>query len=314
MPNAPGYSNQVATKARQNRQLRADITGWALVSPWIIGFLVFTLGPIVASLVISFTDWNLLSPPHFVGMANYRQMLFHDRLVWKSLGVTVTYSIVSVPLHLLLGFLLALVLNRKLRGLTIWRTIYYLPTLVSGVAVALLWRWIFNPDFGILNSVLHFIPGIPRFDWLGNPNLVIGSLILMSLWSVGGSMIINLAGLQRIPTYLYEAARIDGASPFRQLVHITVPMMSPVLFFNLIVGLIASFQTFTSAYVMTGGGPNKASLFYMLYLYFKAFQDFEVGYASALAWCLFLLMLLLTLVVFLSARYWVYYDGEENGA
>ncbi|MDB5085044.1 MAG: carbohydrate transporter rane protein 1, family [Bacilli bacterium] len=295
------------------RKLKANLVGWLMASPWIIGFLVFTLGPTLGSLEISFTDWNLLSAPNYVGMSNYIKMA-NDPLIKHSVWVTTYYSVVTVPLHLIIGFLLALFLNRQIKGMTLWRTIYYLPTIISGVAVSLLWKWLFNPDFGVLNDLTGLVFHIGKFDWLGNETLVIPSLILMSLWSVGGSMLIYLAGLQNIPTELYESAQLDGAGGFKQLLYITLPMMTPVLFLNLIMGIISSFQTFTSAFVMTGGGPNHASLFYMLELYFNAFQDFHMGYASAMAWVLFVYILILTLLVFVSGKYWVYYEGGERPA
>lgn len=294
-----------------SRARRENWTGWLMASPWIIGFLLFTLGPIVISVVISFMDWNLLAKPKYVGLYNYKKMLFQEPQVWKSVWLTTYYSIVSVPLLLISGFLLALMLNRKIKGLSFWRTVYYLPSIISGVAVSLLWEWVFSTDFGILNYLLHFI-GVNKINWLGSEHWVIPSLIMMSLWTVGSSMVINLAGLQNIPTSLYEAAKVDGAGSFKQLLHITVPMMTPIIFLNLVTGLIHSFQTFTNAYVMTGGGPNKASMFYMLYLYINAFESFNMGYASSLAWMLFVYILFLTLIVFISGRYWVHYEGGDG--
>lgn len=296
----------------RKRRRMANLIGWTMVSPWLFGFLLFTLGPILISIVISFTHWNLLSPPVYAGLDNYRKMLFEDPQVWKSVWLTTYYSVVSVPLLLVLGFLLALLLNRNIKGLSFWRTVYYLPTIISGVAVSLLWEWIFSADFGVLNYLLGLFFGIDRINWLGSADWVVPSLILMSLWTVGSTMVINLAGLQNIPTSLYEAAKVDGAGAFRQLISITIPMMTPIIFLNLIVGLIHSFQTFTNAYVMTGGGPNKASMFYMLYLYINAFESFNMGYASALAWMLFSYIMILTLIVFVSGKYWVHYEGGDG--
>jgi multiple sugar transport system permease protein len=299
----------MSTTTRNQR--RQNWTGWAMASPWIIGFLLFTLGPIILSLVVSFTEWNLLNAPKFIGLDNYKKMMFEDPKVWKSVAITTTYSFISVPLHLILGLMLAILLNRKIRGLKFWRTIYYLPTIISGVAVSLLWQWVFSPDFGVLNYMLSLIGFKEKINWLGDEGLVLPSLILMSLWTLGSSMVINLAGLQNIPTSLYESAKVDGANRFQQIMHVTVPMMTPIIFLNLVTGLIASFQTFTSAYVMTGGGPNEASLFFMMYLYFNAFEFFKMGYASALAWMLFLYISLLTALVFISGKRWVHYEGEE---
>jgi multiple sugar transport system permease protein len=308
----PAIDATLRVKRTKKRVILENLTGWAMASPWIAGFVLFTLVPIVLSLLVSLTDWNLLSPPRFVGLENYRKMLLNDPQVWESVRITTYYSLVSVPLHLALGFFLALLLNRNIKGLGIWRTIYYLPTIISGIAVSLLWEWIFSPDFGILNFFLNLFFGIGKINWLGHEQLVIPSLILMSLWTVGSSMLINLAGLQNIPTVLYEAAKVDGADGFRQLIHITIPLMTPTIFLNLIIGIISSFQTFTTAYVMTGGGPNKASMFYMLYLYINAFESFKMGYASALAWMLFLYVMLLTLVVIVSGKYWVHYEGGDD--
>lgn len=299
-------------KARNRRRFRETVTGWLMASPWIIGFLLFTLIPIIMSFVLSFMDWNLLSPPKFIGLDNYKKMLVQEPQVWKSVWITTYYSIVSVPLHLGLGFLLALLLNRNIKGLSFWRSIYFLPTVISGVAVSLLWQWLFSKDFGLFNYITKTVLHMGAVNWLGDERTVIPSLIFMSLWTVGGSMITNLAGLQNIPTALYESADVDGAGRIKQMIHITIPMMTPIIFLNLVTGLIQSFQTFTNAYVMTGGGPNKASLFYMLYLYTTAFEDFKMGYASSLAWMLFLYILILTLIVFISGRYWVHYEGGDG--
>jgi multiple sugar transport system permease protein len=289
---------------------RQNVMGWLFAAPWLIGLVAFNLAPIVMSLSISFTDWNLLSPRQFIGAANY-QKLVADPAVYQSLRVTLTYAVMSVGMQLFVGFWLAVLLNRKLRGIVLIKTIYYLPSILSGVAVAMLWFWLFNNDFGLFNHVLSIF-GLPPVGWLTNRRVVLFSLALMSLWGVGRSIIINLAGLQSIPTTLYEAARIDGASTLRSHLAITIPMMSPIIFINLVMGLIGSFQTFTNAYLMTDGGPGGESRFLMLYIYFKAFQDFQLGYASALSWLLFVLVLAITLLVFWSGRYWVYYEGRSN--
>lgn len=239
-------------------------------------------------------------------------MLFNDPNVWHSMGITILYAVVNVPLTLALSFILALLINRKIRGVSLFRTIFYLPTIISGVAVGLLWTQIFNPDFGILSLITEKLFGISGIQWLNDPKLVLPSLILVSLWGLGRSMIINLSGLQSIPTELYESASIDGCTGLRSVFRITIPMMTPTIFLNLITGIIGAFQTFTNAYVMTSGGPNKASLFYMLYLYQNAFKNFRMGYASALSWLLFLVVLVLTYVVFWSSNRWVYYESGEG--
>ena len=264
----------------------------------------------IASLVISFTNWDLITPPQFVGAQNFAAM-FNDNLVWKSLQVTTVFAVVSVPLAIAFGLGLALLLNAPIRMQRFYRTAFYLPSVLSGVAVALLWRWLFSTEFGLFNAMLATI-GIRGPSWLGDPQWALPSLILMSLWGVGAGTIIYLAGLQGIPTDLYEAAEVDGANGWRQFWNITVPMMTPVLFFQLVTGIIFALQVFTQAFIMTSGGPNNATLFYLLYLYRNAFEYFRMGYASALAWVLFIFILILTLALYRSSNYWVYYEGEEK--
>ena len=300
-----------AHRPRQWRKFLAkNRDGWLFASPWIIGFVLWTLGPMLASFVLAFTEWDLFSPARFVGLENVADML-RDDLVIRSLTVTTIYAITSVPLHILFGMALALLLNTRIRGLRFYRTAFYLPSVLSGVAVALLWRWLFSPEFGLINSMLSSI-GIQGPSWLGDETWALPSLVLMSLWGVGAGTIIYLAGLQGIPTDLYEAAEVDGARGWDRLIHITIPMMTPVLFFQLVVGIIGALQIFTQAYIMTNGGPNNATLFVILYLYRNAFQYFRMGYASALAWVLFIYILLLTLLVYRSSTSWVYYEGETR--
>lgn len=287
---------------------REAIEGYIAISPWIIGFIVFVGGPIVASLVLSMTEWNLIEAPIFVGLANFRE-LFNDPLFWKALRVTCIYTFSAVPLGILIGFLLALLLNQKVAMLALWRTIYYIPAVVSGVAVATVWIWILQPDFGVLNTLLRAV-GIEGPNWLFSQTWVIPSLVLMSLWGVGGGLIIYLSGLQGIPTEIFEAAQMDGANALQRLWSITIPMMTPVLFMQLVTGLIGSFQVFTNAYIMTSGGPGNASLFYVLYIYRNAFQYFRMGYASALSWILTIVIVLTTFLVFWSSKYWVHYDVD----
>lgn len=272
-----------------------SLLGWMMALPWIIGFVVFTAGPMIASLVLAGTSWDLISPPEWVGAANIKKMFWEDELPLHALRITITYSLMALPLHLFFGVSLAMLLNTKIRGLAVLRTIYYLPAILAGVAVALLWRWIFSPEFGLLNLALSWV-GIQGPAWLADRTWVLPSFVVMSLWSVGGSMVIYLAGLQGIPTDLYEAAEIDGANWFQRIRNVTLPMLSPVIFFQLVMGIIHAMQIFTQAFIMTDGGPANASLFYMLYLYRQAFQFFNMGYASALAWVLFLCILLLTLL------------------
>ncbi|MBP3967132.1 sugar ABC transporter permease [Paenibacillus sp. DLE-14] len=257
------------------------------------------------------TDWDLLTPSKWIGAENYNTLL-HDKKFWISLRVTVIYVVTAVPLGIVFGFSIALLLNQKIKGLSIWRTIYYFPAILSGVAVSLMWMWVLNPDFGVINLLLSYV-GIQGPGWIASPTWALPSLVIMSIWGAGGGMIIYLAGLQGIPTELYEAAEIDGCSKWKKLWKITIPMMTSVIFFNLIIGMISAFQTFTEAYVITNGGPDNATLFYAMYLYQNAFKFFKMGYASALAWVLFLIILFMTLLLFATSRRWVYYaSGEEH--
>lgn len=289
-----------------------EIAGWLMASPWILGILIWILGPFAAAAYLSFTDYDILSRSNFVGLDNFRTMLTDDPLFWKSMWVTTVYSFVSVPLQIILGLFLALLLNTKIRGLAWFRTAYYLPTVLSGVAVSFLWIWVFSADWGVLNYVLSWF-GIRGPNWLTSERWALPALILMSLWGVGGGMVIYLAGLQGVPSELYEAAEVDGANPWRKFWHITLPLISPVILFQLIMGIIGALQTFTQGYVMTQGGPNSATLFYVLYLWRNAFERLQMGYASALAWAIFAYILILTLLVLRSSGTWVYYTGEVKG-
>lgn len=283
---------------------------YLFLAPWIIGFVAFQIGPILASLGLSFTEWEIISRPKFIGLENWRRV-FQDPLFWQALKVTAIYTAGAVPLGLVASLALALLLNANVRGMALFRTICYLPSVTSGVAVALLWIWIFTPDFGLLNYALRLF-GINGPRWLFDPNWVLPAFILMSLWGVGGSMLIYLSGLQSIPTILYEAVEIDGANKWQKLRHVTVPMLTPVIFFNLIMGVIGSLQVFTSSFIMTNGGPGYASLFYVLYLYRCAFQFFRMGYAASLAWILLIVIAALTFVLFRTSG-WVYYESAIPG-
>ena len=287
------------------------VLAWAMVSPWLIGFFLLTAFPMVASLALSFMDWDMLSPPRWTGLANYEKLFLTDPLPLHSLKITVIFSLVSIPLNIVFGLAIAMLLNTNIRGLSVFRTIYYLPAILSGVAVAILWQWIFSTEFGLLNTALRLF-GIEGPAWLGSKIWVIPAFVVMRLWSVGGGMVIYLAGLQAIPTDLYEAAEIDGANWHQRILRITLPMLSPTIFFQLITGVIFSMQIFTETFIMTNGGPANASLFYMLYLYRQAFQYFKMGYASALAWVFFVVILLLTLILFATAKFWVYYEAESD--
>jgi multiple sugar transport system permease protein len=292
--------------------------GLAFISPWIIGFLVFTAGPMLASLLISFHSWSLLTAPEWVALENYQRILAEDPLFVTSLWNTAYYVALSVPLGIVVSLGLALILNRRLPGMGVFRTIVFLPSITNVVAVSVLWLWIFNPEYGLLNAGLRLV-GIDGILWLQSERWAKPALIVMSLWGSGGSTIIFLAALQGIPAELYDAASLDGAGQYRRFLHITLPMISPAMFFSLVIGIIGSFQVFAQAYVMTGsaqpgaeGGPNNATLFLVLYIYKKAFQEFKMGYAAALAWLLFFIILAFTLLQKRLGERWVYYEAGER--
>ena len=288
---------------------RRNVVGYIFIAPFILGFLFWFLIPALTSVWLVFQDWNMIRPPEFVGLDNFKKIA-SDKLFWQALKVTTLYTVISVPVSMVLAFLLALLMNTKVRGITAFRTIYYLPSIVPAVANAVLWAWILNSDFGLLNVFLHFI-GLPKIRWLQEPELALPALILMSLWGLGGGMVIYLAGLQGIPEVFYEAAEIDGAGRWHKLRHVTIPLMSPVIFFNLVMSIIGTFQVFTAGYLITDGGPQNATLFYVLYLYRNAFQYLEMGYAAALAWVLFFVIMGLTLLIFKYVGSLIYY--EEPG-
>lgn len=285
------------------------IEGYLCIAPWLIGFVCLTLGPVIFSFIMSLAKWDMINPPEMVGFANYANILTDDFRFRQSLKVTAIYAAVSVPLGMLCSLALAMLLNLRVRGMRIYRSIFYIPAILPGVAVAMVWLTVFKPTGGVFNSILgvfHIAP-IP---WLTSTEWALPSFIIMSLWGVGGGMIIYLAGLQSVPTQLYEAAEIDGAGSWGKFRNVTLPMISPTIFFNLIMGVIGSFQVFTSSFIMTQGGPAYATLFYVLYLYQKAFKYLQMGYACALAWILFAIILTLTLVVFKTSAKWVYYEAE----
>ncbi len=294
---------------RYSLEKKENHAGYLFALPWFLGMVFFVAGPAVASFVISLTEWNILSRPVWVGLGNYAKLFKADPLFYKSLMVTVTYTVFAVPLGMSVAMALALGLNRKMKGSSVFRSIFFLPTVLSGVAVAMLWQWLFNPEFGAINAALRLLH-LPTPGWLASEFWALPALILMSLWGVGGTAIIYLAGLQNIPGQLYEAAAIDGAGRIRMFFHVTLPMMSPVLFLTLVLGIIGSFQVFTQAFVMTGGGPNHATEFYALYLYRHAIEYLNMGYASAMAWILFVIVLTLTLYQLRLSKKWVYYEED----
>jgi multiple sugar transport system permease protein len=293
------------------RAARRRVEFYLAIAPWLLGLLLFTGGPILASLYFSFTDWNVLTAPRWIGLDNYVQLATVDPIFWTSLYNTAFYTVGHVPLTFLVALLAALLLNQPVPLIPFFRTVYYLPTVTAGVAVSILWLWIFNPEFGLVNYALGMV-GIQGPGWLSSKEWAKPALILMSAWGFGESMVILLAGLQGVPVHLYEAAKIDGANRLQEFRHVTLPMLSPVIFFVLIVSVISSFQVFTNVYVMTKGGPADATLMYVLQMYFKAFSDLKMGYTSAMAWILFAIILVFTLLQFRVARRWVYYEGEAR--
>lgn len=295
-----------------SQRRREALAGVLFVSPWIVSLLVFTAYPVLATFYLSLTNYNVISSPEWVGFQNYQTMLSNDPDFWKSLGNTAYYTLISVPVGLIAALGLALVLNMRARGIGFYRTIFYLPALVPPVASALVFMLLFNTD-GLANSFLGLLH-IPHQDWFLNPNLSKPVLIVMSLWGVGAATLIFLAGLQEVPQSLLESASLDGANPWQRFRHVILPLLSPIILFNLIMGMISSFQVFTQAIIIggTNGEPLGSSLMLMVLIYRNAFHYFAMGYAEALTVVLFLLILLLTLVIFLSSRLWVYYEGGRS--
>ncbi len=281
------------------------------ISPWLVGLVAFTAGPILASLYLSLNDYAVIDTPRWAGLANYQRAFTADPLFWKSLGNTAYYVGIGVPLRIIFAFLLAMLLNAEIRGRLFYRVAYYMPSIIPGVASAVLWLILLNPRLGIVNLLLGLF-GLPSINWLGNPAYSKPAMIMMSLWGVGGSMIIYLAGLQGISREYYEAAEIDGATNWSKLWRVTVPLMTPTVLYDLVMQIINSFQVFGSAFIMTGGGPLNSTRFYMLHLYDYAFKFFKMGYASALAWILFVIILALTLVTLKSSAAWVFYAGGRD--
>ncbi len=292
---------------------REAISGYLFIAPWLIGFVVFFVGPIIASFFLSFTSWNIVGAPQWIGLDNYTNILTNDPRFFKAVQVTITYAVFYLPLEVACGIGLAVLMNQKLRGIGIFRTLYYMPYVVPQVAAALVWVWMLNARYGVVNTILSWF-GISGPNWLGNPAYVLTSMVIIALWGVGGSSIIYLAGLQNIPQSLYEAATVDGANRIQQFTRITLPMLSPTIFFQVVLGLIGVFQTFTPAYIAAGanGGPLQSGLFYMLYIYNRGFVSMRMGYASALAWILTAFILVVTVLVLRSSRYWVYYENDRS--
>lgn len=303
---------QRAARPSRSRMKRAEErAAWTFLAPWLIGILTITLGPMAASLYFSFTDYNLLSAPEWIGWENYAQMLDDTRL-HASLGVTFTYVLIGVPTLLIVALALAMFLNKGVRGLPFYRSVYYLPSLLGGsVAIGVLWRQVFGAE-GLVNQVLAFF-GIDGPGWISNPDTALSTIIILHVWTFGASMVIFLAGLRQIPEEYYEAAAIDGANGWRQFRHITLPLLTPIIFFNLVLGIINSFQTFTQAFVVSGGtgGPSDSTLFYSLYLYDQAFGGrLNMGYASAMAWLLLVIIAVFTAINFYFSKRWVHYGDR----
>jgi multiple sugar transport system permease protein len=296
-------------RAKLRLRTREAIAGYLFISPWVVGFIIFVLGAMIASLVISLFDTNLLNRTEFIGLENY-QTAFADKLFWKSLSVTSYYTFTVVPLQTIAALLMALLLNQKIRFRGLFRTVYYLPSMVSSVALISVWWWMFNPELGLINGLLSKIGIEAGPSWLLSEKWAMPAIIIMTVWGSGGSMLIFLGGLQGIPVELYEAAMIDGANAIRRFFYITIPMLTPTIFFSVVMGLIGSFQVFNASYLLTSGGPNNATLTYVLFLYRKTFEALRFGYGSALAWILFVVILIFTLLLFKTSNLWVYYEAE----
>ena len=298
---------------RVKEKNRDNLAGYLFLAPWLVGLVVFTLGPMVASLYLSFTDYNLLksplkNPPDFIGVDNYLKM-FQDDAFWNSFRVTVVYVVTSVPLQLALALALALLLDRGMRGLSFYRSVFYLPSLLGGsVAVAILWRQVFGKD-GLVNGFLALF-GIDGPGWIGHPDFALWTIVLLHVWTFGSPMVIFLAGLRQIPEMYYEAAAVDGAGRIRRFFSITLPLLTPIIFFNLVLQIIFAFQTFTQAYVVSGGtgGPADSTMFYTLFLYRVGFLEYDMGYASAMAWFLLIVIAAFTAFNFWLSKFWVFYD------
>ena len=296
------------TAAEKRDGRRDNKAAYIFLLPWLIGLLFITVGPMMASLYLSFTDYNLLQSPNWIGLENFTRMLGDTRL-HNSLGVTFTYVLVGVPIQLAVALLIALVLDKGIRGLPFYRSVFYLPSLLGGsVAIAILWKQIFGTT-GLVNQVLAMV-GIQGPGWISDPSTALGSIILLHVWTFGAPMIIFLAGLRQIPVMYYEAANVDGASTWQKFIKITIPLLSPIIFFNLVLQIIGAFQSFTQAFIVSGGsgGPSDSTMFFTLYLYQKGFGQFDMGYASAMAWVLLIIIGAFTAINFVASKYWVFYD------
>lgn len=310
---APSATVEPPRRPRSQMAKTEERRFYAFLTPWIIGFVVFGAGPLIGSILLSLTNYSLLSAPKFIGLDNYARLV-SDPLFYKTMINTIYFGLASVTLSVVFTLLIAILLNQRVRGLWFFRMIFYLPSVVAGIATALLWKNILDPDFGLINLMLGWL-GIQGPGWLQSPSWAIPGLVLMSVWGAGNTIIIYLAGLQSIPPTLYEAAQIDGASWWSRFRHVTIPMISPVIFFNVITGLIGSLQAYVLILVMTSaggtsGGPENSTLVIGLYIYRQAFQYFDFGYAAALSWALFVFIMIITLIQFILGKRWVFYDGK----
>lgn len=297
--------------SKRSRAIKENLTGYAFISPFIIGFLAFTLIPIIASLYLSFTNYNLFAAPQWIGIENYKKMFTSDPRLLQSLKVTLIYVLAGVPLRLIFALLIAVILNTTSRAVGLYRSLFYLPSLIGGsVAVAIMWRNVFG-DLGIVNILLDLL-GLPIVKWFGNPTAALWMLIFLSVWQFGSSMLIFLAGLKGIPRSYYEAASVDGANGIQQFFKITLPMLSPVILFNTVMQTIAAFMTFVPAFIISKGtgGPLDGTLLYSLYLFIQGFEFFNMGYASAMAWVMLIIVGILTVIIFTTSKYWVHYESE----
>jgi multiple sugar transport system permease protein len=296
--------------SRLSLRHKEALAGYIFILPAVLGFILWTAGPMLYSLWLSFHSWNLVQPPKWVGLGNFREM-WNDRIFWASVRATLTYAAILVPLFQLLSFAMAMLLNLKIPGISFFRSAFYLPVVIPVAAASFLWGFIFNSEFGLLNYVLRQL-GIDKILWFQEPRYAMAAMVIMSLWLFGGTMVIYLAALQGVPEHLYEAASLDGANALRRLFVVTIPMMSPVIFFNFVLGVIGALQIFTQSYIITDGGPQNSTRFYSLMIYERGFRDFQMGYASALAWVLYLFIMALSLLIFRSLGRMVYYEEEGN--
>jgi len=295
-----------------NLKSKENLIGYVFISPWLIGFILLNIGPMIMSFIFSFTSYDCFSSLKFIGFNNYISMVTNDSLFKNALLVTFKYVLFYVPLRVVVALTIAMLLNQQIRGMSFYRTIYYIPSILGGgVAVSVMWKMILSKD-GAINALLGML-GLEGPNWLADPNTALFSMVIMSCWAFGSAMVIFLAGLKGIPKELYEASSVDGASPVRQFFSITLPLLSPVIFFNIVMTLIDGFQVFTQAFIMTSGGPLNSTRFYVLYLYQNGFQYFRMGYASAMAWILFIIIMGFTLLIFKTSAFWVYYQSVEEG-